>query len=141
MNKFLMILTLAVAAPLAFANELDQDVSNQQRMAKDLPRTLVVRVNDKTGEVAVLHSEKVLAQEAKLNLDDAKFVSVNSQGMRSELDRDSSTSGWYFYWYNYSYYSNYYYYPAYYYGGYNYYYRPYYNYYWNNCNYYWYRWY
>src|SRR6218665_1278912 len=133
--KLLTVLALAVLAlPLAQANELDNEnqVKNAQRLAADLPQTVVVR-EDASGNVAVMHSAEKLAAAAA-QLDDSKFVAVKKAG--KELDGDSSKSGWYFYWYNYSY--NYY--PAYYYSGYNYYYQPYYNYSYNNYTYYYYSW-
>ncbi len=137
--KLFSVLALALLASLpvvAQAGELDNEdqVKNAQRFAADLPQTLVVRV-DAAGKVAVLHSNEKL--NAGATVDESKFVEMNATDtMRSELDKDSSSSGWYFYWNYYNYY-----YPTYYYYGYNYYYQPYYSYYYNNCQYYWYRWY
>lgn len=129
---FAFLATFSVAQ----ANELDNEnqVKNVQRLAAGIPQTLVVRT-DANGQVAVLHSAEKL--EAGAQLDDSKFVPMkaNQKMAKSELDNDSSKSGWYFYWYNYSYS-----YPTYYYYGYSYYYQPYYNYYYNNCNYQYYGW-
>lgn len=132
--KFALLIALLVA-PFAQANELDNEksVTNAQRLAAKLPQTLVVR-KDAQGNVSVLHSNKALKPGAKL--DDSQFVAVKNTDKQSELDNDSSTSGWYFYWNNYSYS-----YPTYYYYGYTYNYRPYYSYSYGYYNYYWYRWY
>jgi hypothetical protein len=141
MKKLISLMALALvfaAATVAHANgELDNEeqIKNAQRMAKDLPQTLVVK-KDALGNVSVLHSKELLADGAQI--DESKFIDLkNADGKRGELDGDSSASGWYFYWnyyYNYSY-------PTYYYGNYYYNYQPYYNYYYNNCWYSWYRWY
>ena len=138
----LVLLALALILPAAFvqANELDNEngVKNAQRHAADLPQTMVMQVNKTTGQVSVLHSDKKLAAKA-MDFSKAKFTAMKATDKQhKELDNDSSSSGWYFYWNNYSYS-----YPTYYYYGYTYYYQSYYNYYnpYNNCNYYYYRWY
>lgn len=139
--KLVLLLALALA-PMAtvYANELDNEdqVKNARRHAADLPQTLVMKVDKATGAVSVLHSSSKLAAKPQ-NFDGKKFVAMkNTDKQRGELDNDSSSSGWYFYWNNYSYS-----YPTYYYYGYQYTYNAYYNYYnpYNNCNYYYYRWY
>jgi hypothetical protein len=140
--KRLSVLLLAFTATTASAGELDNEkaiTADQIAHATQLPATVVVRVNDATKEVAVLHAK------TKLATDDQALTSVIASGefqkinvnatTRGELDRESSTSSWYF-WFNYA---NWYY-PTYYYWGYSY---PYTNYYWYNTNgysYYWYRW-
>lgn len=139
----LVLLALALfAAPMAtvYANELDNEdqVKNARRHATDLPQTLVMKVNKSTGAVEVLHSNKKLSAKPQ-NFDDRMFKGMKkTDKQRGELDNDSSSSGWYFYYNNYNYS-----YPTYYYYGYNYSYQSYYNYYnsYNNCNYYYYRWY
>jgi hypothetical protein len=144
MKNLLLILSFALLAPFTVAHaagELDNEdqVKNARRFAADLPQTLVVRVNQNDGKVSVLHSDTLLPAGQELGFEGARFTEVKvTEGMRQELDGDSSTSGWYFFWNNYNYY-----YPTYYYYGYNYYYQPYYSYYnyYQNCNYYWYRWY
>ncbi|MGZ3693885.1 MAG: hypothetical protein ACXWQO_06765 [Bdellovibrionota bacterium] len=135
----MVLLALALMAPMAsvYANELDNDnqVANAQRHAADLPQTMVMQVNKTTGAVAVLHSNAKLAAKP-MDFKGAKFVAMKATDKtRGELDNDSSSSGWYFYWNNYSYAA-----PTYYYYGYQYSYQPYYNYYnpYNNCNYYYY---
>lgn len=138
--KFVLLLALALA-PMAsvYANELDNEdqVRNARRHAGDLPQTLVMKVNKATGQVSVLHSnEKLAAKQIAFN-DKAFKATKKTDKQRGELDNDSSSSGWYFYWNNYSYS-----YPTYYYYGYNYSYSAYYSYYnpYNNCNYYYYGW-
>ena len=136
MRRFLVLCTmLCIPLSSVWANELDRDILNQQRLAKDLPKTLVVRVEKTTGAVSVLHSRLALStSEAPA---DDKFVPMKTTDiMKHELDMDSSTSGCFFYWWNSSYY-----YPAYNYGGYNYFYQPYYSYNWGNYYYSWYSWY
>lgn len=135
--KVLLLLALTLAPFTAFAGgELDNETKNAKRIAAQyLPQTLVVKV-DAAGAVSVLHSNDALVAGANTLLDDSKFIPMKNTDSMKELDKDSSTSGWYFWWYNQSY--NY---PAYNYYGYSYYYQPYYNYSYNGCNYYWYRWY
>lgn len=134
MNK--LVLALALLLPVsAISSELDNEPKNQERLAQNLPQTLVVRVNTIDGTTSVLHSKEALVPGAA-DLANATFVEMKATDTMQELDSDSSTSGWYFYWYNYNYA-----YPAYYYYGYTYYYQPYYSYAWGNYYYYWYRWY
>lgn len=141
MKKLLSIMALALlaSASSAFAGELDSEeqVKNAERLAADLPQTLVVRVNEKDGSVAVLHSKEKLPAGVEAKFEDAQFqVVANNTPPQNELDRDSSASGWYFYWnYNYSYNYGFNGYPYYYYYGYNYQYSQYYSYY-NAYNYY-----
>jgi len=119
-----IVLSLLVPTFPARANELDHEdqVRNAQRHALDLPQTLVVRKNKLDGSVAVYHSARKLAPESAVSPRNFKYIPMKSTDrLRNELDRDSSKSGWFFYWYAYSYYQ-----PAYYYFGYNYYYHPYY---------------
>ena len=124
--RFLSLTVLAaslfvtsLAGGLAQANELDNEaaVTNEQvALSKDLPATLVVRTNQATGEVQVMHSAVKLdasaASQAALN--EAAFVKVDSAQGSGELDRDSSRSSWYFCW------NNAYSYPQYTYYGYSY---------------------
>lgn len=138
MKSILMFIFALLLMPtqFAFSNELDRDLKNQQRLAQDLPQTLIVRINNISGDVAILNSNERLSTDARP--DDSAFVTLKSTDtLRSELDRDSSTSGWFFFWGHHSYR-----YPTYRYWGYNYYYHPYYNYYnpYSNCYYYWYSW-
>src|SRR4051812_37722544 len=96
------ILCLAVAfAATAGANELDKDMANnQQQIAAVLPQTTVIRVDNQTKQVEVLHLKTFLAKGAKI--ENAKFekVAVNSEiaGIKfeasNELDATSSTSAW-----------------------------------------------
>jgi hypothetical protein len=140
---------LSAALGLVFANtalaapgELDRETPvsiEQARLAKDLPQTLVVRVNSATGETQVLHSKTLLAQDSASAqaVIGGKFTQLSkSQRPQNELDRDSSTSSWYFScqpWYGG-------YYPTYQYYGYSYSYSYYYGYAYAGWNYSYYRW-
>ena len=126
---------------LAQANELDNEaqVTNETKaLSKDLPQTLVVRSNPATGEVQVLHTNARLAADmsATAQVAQSVFSKADLTGAQAgtELDRDSSSSSWYFCWnrgYNYPYYG---------YGGYNFSYNYYYGYNWGGWNYSYYRW-
>jgi hypothetical protein len=130
------LFALAAAAVLAFGptaqaqSELDNEksVTNEQvQLSQDLPATLVVRVNEATNEVAVMHSAQAIEANPAVAAElaqKADFKAMKLDGsMVGELDRDSSKSSWYFCFprYNYSY-------PTYSYFGYNYNYSNYYNY-------------
>lgn len=124
---------------LAHAGELDNETSvinEQAARAKDLPGTVIVRVNEMNGEAAVLETS------AALSLDDAGKTAILNADFKvlpkvaAELDQTSSTSSW-FAWYPRGYYSA----PTYYYAGYNYGYRNCYSYSWYGYSWYWYRWY
>jgi hypothetical protein len=128
----------------AHASELDREsaiINEQAFRAKELPGTVVVRLNERTGEASVIElSDRLEASSdsARLVADMAGFKPVPASGVQTpagELDRSSSASSWYA-WYNY----NYYYAPTYYYWGYTYAYRTYYSYNWYGYAYYWYRW-
>lgn len=138
MKKLLSMMALALLASVGtvHAGELDNEdqVKNAQRYASDLPQTVVVR-KDADGTVSVMHSASLLPAGTK-QVDDSKFVKMAANDkLRGELDGDSSSGNWFFYW-NYNNYS----YPSFNYWGYNYYYQPYYNYYNGYSNYYFYRW-
>ncbi|RYZ71000.1 MAG: hypothetical protein EOP05_12535 [Proteobacteria bacterium] len=145
--RFLSLMAAAatVTAMVSFsgavqAQELDNEaqVTNEQiALSKDIPATLVVRTNPATGEVQVLHSNAKLAGDAASTaaVADANFAKVDASAISNgELDKDSSSSSWYFC-FNRSYS-----YPAYYYGGYNYAYNYYSGYNWGGWNYSYYRW-
>ncbi len=125
---------------LAQANELDSEakVTNEQvALSKDLPATLVVRTNQATGEVEVMHSAMKLEASAATQaaVGQAAFVKADaSQVASGELDNDSSRSSWYFCW------NNRYSYPQYNYYGYSYSYNHYYSYNYSGYNYSYYRW-
>lgn len=140
------ILSLALAAALvlatnhARANELDNEaqVTNETKaLSKDLPQTLVVRTNQATGEVQVMHSNNRLAADvSSMNaVVNAQFTKADlNKAQGGELDRDSSNSSWYFCWnHGWGY-------PYYWYGGYNFSYNYYYGYNWGGWNYGFYRW-
>ena len=122
----------------AHAGELDNEskVVNEEAMrAKDLPGTVVVRVDEK-GQASVLETSAALTQDeaTKASLHSANFKPINSAG-KAELDRASSTSSW-FAWFN----VGYYYAPTYYYYGYSYAYSNCYQYNYWGYRYTWYRW-
>lgn len=146
--SFGMVSTFASFSQFAFANELDSEssvINEQSARAKDLPGTVVVRINEATGEASVLEISERLTADAK----EAKSIAAMSSAFRaippsgivefntatSELDRNSSTSSWYA-WYNYGYFYT----PTYYYWGYTYSYSSYYSYNWYGYSYRWYRW-
>jgi hypothetical protein len=123
---------------LAQAGELDNEstvINEQAARAKELPGTVVVRVNEKTGEAAVLETSAALSVDdaGKNALLGAEFKALPK--VAAELDQSSSTSSW-FGWYPRGYYRA----PVYYYAGYNYAYRTYYSYSWYGYSWYWYRW-
>lgn len=144
MRSALAVLMMALLAGFsAHAGELDNEksVTNEQiQLAQDLPATLVIRVNESTKEVEVLHSKDRLATDEAtkntvVNSGEFKKMDVKGQMTGSELDQDSSRSSWYFCWPTYNYY-----YPTYYYYGYQYNYSNYYWYNWGGYSYYYYGW-
>lgn len=151
MLKSLRSLVFIIAAALigltAQAREIDTEKSittEQIQLGQSLPRTTVVRIMtgassaNSEGPAEVFHSPVALpATEMTRNLvATSSFVKLDSTGR--ELDRDGSSSSWFFYYPNY-WYPNYYY-PQYYYYGYQYAYVPYYNYYSYPYNYYYFGW-
>lgn len=111
----------------ANAREIDSEktISTEQiQLGHDLPMTVVVRIKEGTNQVEVLHSKVALKADetSKFLVSTSTFVKLDNKGrMVGELDRDSSSSSWFFcYPYNY--------YPYYNYCGYNYLYAPYYGY-------------
>lgn len=145
--KFALIALAVSALPaMSFANELDSPVpvsADQKALAAQLPGTVVVRVNTQDQSVAVLHSDALIpgSTASQTTVENANFVPMQTNGTQvgksGELDRDSSTNSWFFYFNNYNWC-----YPTYYYGGYTYNYYNYYNfnYGYYNYYYYWYRW-
>ena len=142
-TRILMILALALTgftATTVVAGELDNEakVINEQALrAKELPQTVVVRIDQKTGEASVLESTETLAQDEKTvaALHTSRgFVKLNAAGT-SELDRTSSSSSWFYYYPRGHYYA-----PTYYYSNYSYYYQPCYSYTYYGYAYAWYRW-
>ena len=122
----------------ATGGELDNEngvVNAEQRnLAANLPATVVVRVDTRDNTVSVLQSKEVIGKDQAASVVSASFQPMQASE-KLELDQNSSTSGWYFYfnYYNYSY-------PSYYYYGYNYSYQPYYTYNYGYYNYYYYWW-
>jgi hypothetical protein len=99
----------------------------QANDSRDLPATVVVRTNQQTGQVEVLHMNRELRGEAQSQAEvlnhESEFskVSASPAPEATELDQASSSSSWYFYFYNSHYYN-----PTFYYNGFNYTYQPYY---------------
>lgn len=155
--KALIVLALALASQAGFAaNELDQEsnVTNIAARAQDLPQTVVIRVNNKTGEKEIVEmktalSEKELSAQEMEKLAFKKFEvdEKYASATLNEVDRDAARESWYYYvgYYPYGYgyaynpYAYSYYYPTYYYGGYYYPYSAYYGYNYYNYSYYYYR--
>lgn len=143
MTNTLRTLALVVMASLvgfsAQAREIDNEktISTEQvQLGQALPKTVVVRVKAGTNETEVLHAATAIPnnETSKALVSSSSFVKMDKSGkMSGELDRDSSSSSWYFY-YGYGYY------PYYGYYGYNYYYRPYYSYYYSGYYYSYYGW-
>ena len=134
---------LALGLTLGFnahAGELDNEsnVTNEKvALSRDLPATLVVRVNDQTKAVEVLNTQAKLAPEAaSAGVVAAQAFSPAQVGapMAGELDRTSSTSSWYYCYNGWSQPAYYYYY------GYSYSYTPYYWYNYGGYSYSYYRW-
>lgn len=133
--------TVLAALPFistAYAGELDNEskvVNEQALRAKELPGTVIVRVDEK-GQASVLETSAALTQDeaTKATLHSANFKPITSAGT-AELDRTSATASW-FAWFN----VGYYYAPTYYYYGYNYSYSNCYQYNYWGYRYTWYRW-
>lgn len=132
---------ISFSAANAFGAQENGQSQEQLQHAKDLPGTVVVRIDDKTGEASVLE----LSATLEVNADNVQAIGENGafqpiQTARAELpagelDQNSSSSSWYA-WYNYGYFYR----PTYYYWGYRYTYSTYYTYNWYGYSYYWYRW-
>ena len=114
--RFALLALIFVQAAFAQAND-----------SRDLPATVVLRTNQHTGQVEVLHVNHELRGEAVSQSEvlehTSEFTKVTAQPApgANELDQASSSSSWYFYFYNSNYYN-----PTYYYNGFNYTYTPYY---------------
>ncbi len=142
-----LALTTLINHARADGGELDHEgsVTNVDKKAAGaaLPATIVVRTDTTNNTRAIIHTDNVLPADASSHalLNDAAFISVSATDRlagqpKNELDRDSSTNSWFFYfdqcnWYR----------PAFYYYGYNYFYTPYYSYNYGTYaySYYWYR--
>lgn len=120
--------TLTIDSALA-ANELDRDskMANVQERAKTLPKTVVIRVQDGTGNVEVAESNEVI--KAGTLPQDLKFkpVAVNMAYDKkgnavavAELDKDRGAETWFYVGYGRGIY-----YPGYWAAGYGYAYGPY----------------
>lgn len=125
-----LILSAALVLGLAgtaFAGELDNEssVTNQS-----MNGTVVVRVDNRTNQTAVLASATAVNSDAQAQVlaQTGSFQEVSATNVRNELDQDGGASSWYFY-SGYNYYSYMYWYGSWYqpcytynYGYYSYYY-------------------
>lgn len=97
MMRFILTAVLALGATSAFAGELDNEsgVTN----SKQLTGTLVLRVDTRTKESAIVKMDKALGSEAeaKALAKTGNFAKVPANKVRSELDQDGGASSWYFY--------------------------------------------
>ena len=135
-------LTMSTAFCAQNASSNENQISDEQvALSRNLPATVVVRVAAEGEDTEMLQSKQALPAgipvEAAISQLKGEFVPVmaDSKVPMNELDRDSSNSSWYLYFYNRT---NWY--PCYYYGNYNYYYAPYWSYYNAGYWYYYYRW-
>lgn len=119
MKQFIMALALALTAVTAQAETQP-------------PRTVVMRVNQQDGSVSVHHASESLNANDAASVIGRDFQTVTPA---NELDRDSSNSGWYYYYGAWNYVA-----PAYYYQGGYHYYAYYYTYLYSYYAYYFYRW-
>lgn len=126
MGKILASLLLTTLPMWANADELDREPVNRRAQ---ITGTVVVRVDNRNNDVAILHSDRNIgSRDEARELAAGRFTRVPDNRIRSELDRDAGSSSWYIYWattpaycyygYNYSpyYYYSYGYYGYYYYG-------------------------
>lgn len=134
MRTLLTLLVLGFVWPAFSQSDLDNPRANIDYVEarQDLPKTIVVRENEETGEREVLATdEKVASEEAVAAMAErGEFKALEgTEKQGHELDSLNPSKNFYFYFglgYNYPYanYSNYYYnyrpYYNYYYGGYNY---------------------
>lgn len=135
LSKIFLIATLILSGAISWAgtDELDQDRQNQS-----IQGTVVLRVHQQTGEMAMLQvDETVSTKEGAAALASADFKAIPQENLRSELDREAGASSWYWY-YNPGFYGfNYYYYGNCYSPWYNYSWGSYSYYYYNRFSYYW----
>lgn len=132
MKHLILVAALAMGST-AFASELDNEssVTNQA-----MNGTVVIRVDTRNNQTAVVASDKVMASKAQAQelARGGQFKALSSEKVRTELDQDGGASSWYFYrGYNYAYSSVYWYgnwYNPYYTYNYNYYTYYYYSNYW-----------
>ena len=112
-NFLLVAMTsLSFTATFAGTDELDKDPVNQT-----IQGTVVLRVDSRTGAMAMMQTDALTSTEAEAQaLTNQNFQVVPQEKVKSELDRESGASSWY--WYNPGYYSGYNYSHYYYYSGY-----------------------
>lgn len=108
MMKIALII-LSLFSTSLFASELDTpvtNISNELRFEKELPKTMIVRVNAETNK----NEFAVIEETAPENMDElnalaksATFSTLPSAEQVHELDRESGVASFYFH-YNYGYY-------------------------------------
>ncbi len=132
------VLSFSYMSAFAGTDELDQDKANQS-----IQGTVVLRVDQRNGEMAMVKVDNVVATKSEAQgLVNSKYAAIPKEKVRSELDREAGASSWYWYYPGYSngygYGNAYYYYYgncynpwySYSYGYYSYYYYNRYSYYW-----------
>lgn len=131
MKHLILVAALVLGSGSAFAGELDNEssVTNQS-----MNGTVVIRVDSRNNQTAVLASEQVVTSDAQALALAQSGSFEQTANVRNELDQDGGASSWYFY-SGYNYYSYVYWYGNWYtprytysYGYYSYYYYS--NYYW-----------
>ncbi|MEK2644088.1 hypothetical protein [Bdellovibrio sp. BCCA] len=96
MKHLILVAALALGVSAsAFAGELDNEssVTNQS-----MNGTVVIRVDTRTNQTAVMASDKVMANDTQAQALALKgtFQAVSAENVRSELDNDAGASSWYF---------------------------------------------
>lgn len=97
---FSSFIAIFLSLSTAFATSTTNEFSSTPN---DLPKTVVVRVNEKTNQTEVLHSLEALPADASQaeSLASAEFSKIESVDSElGELDRDSGTTSWFFCYYN-----------------------------------------
>lgn len=92
------VLTLSCGAAFASPDELDQDRTNQS-----IQGTVVLRVDQRNGEMAMVQVDNVVASKSEAQgLVNSDFAAVPKEKIHSELDREAGASSWYWYYPGYS---------------------------------------
>lgn len=115
MKTLILIVAATLAQSLAWAgiDELDQASTNHQR--PDLQGSVVLRVDERTGELSMLKTEQsIVSQNEAIEVatSQSDFSPVSQDKVTNELDREAGASSWYWYYPGYSFgygYSFYYY--------------------------------
>ena len=109
MRRLIIFAAALALGQIATAHELDQEAAmapqDQVEHAKDLPGTLVLQINEKDpSKVTVFHLKDKIAPGTKLTGKQLEQLAVKAEERvaevgdpKTELDRESSTSSWGFY--------------------------------------------